>query len=734
MDHNEKFIHDKIRSVSSDSSMFDMVQAITEVEFFNKLLHRYNEAYGKGEPLLEDSVYDGYINHLKRTYAFIKAKYPEYILHNNVLDIVGYKKPKVSGFVQEPHKFHMGSLDNGFTIDDFRIFINKVMDNLKPEVKMGMSLGGLEFVAEYKYDGFGISLVYEDGVLTKALTRGDGEYGENILCNMAYVDGIPFYKVGTIRGVKRLEVRGEIVMRISDFKILNQLRVNNGKKPYVNPRNAVAGIMRAHDNSGLPIKMEFKPYEIVDLPEKGKTFGLSHFQTDVLEFLHSRGFGTVMPFTKTYEIRRHHEIDTFVNTVAADVMDINLKNRTLLDFEIDGVVIKLNDLQLAADLGRTSRVPLSAIAWKFPPSVSSGQLLSVEWQVGRTGVITPVAKITPTYVGGVTVESVTLHNVSEIRRLGIRLKDMVIVERRGDVIPKIVGYDADWRDKSKSLYKDEDTEITFPGCCPCCGSVVQLCTVEQPKKDTVETIRCNNEGCADKKVNRIIHFASREAMDIDGLGEAVAWDLVYKGLVRDFADIYKLTKDDILSLEGFAEVSATNLLNAIQASKTVDLDRFIYALGIPLVGRSTARDLANSARDLRTLLQMDRDTLLTIKDIGPTTADSIVDWLTKNYRIIRDLCNCDINFNYKVINITNDLKGKTFVITGSFDEYDRETLKAEIIKNGGSVSGSVSTKTTALIMGSGGGSKVQKAAELNIPTLVAHRNTLEELLNVLKTM
>lgn len=729
-----------VKSLEEHSSLYDKVKIFEESIFLNKILREAIEAYGKGEPILEDSIFDSYWQRLCSNVDVINNYFGETTgIEDLVLLEVGYKAKKTEHFATVKHSNQMGSLDNCFTMDEFESFLAKTTQVIK-----GKTYKVINFITEYKYDGFGLSLIYEKGYLTKALTRGDGYSGENIIANIRHVRNIPFF----IKGVAHLdifEVRGETILTSEAFTTINDERTKNGDKPYVNARNAVAGIMRSLDDRVLAAPIDFVGYEIpnaeylhrsnlVDFSSGNKTL----YQSDVLNWISSRGIG-YHNFTTNYikwnissvpnppiddKLIYYYSHEWSENVADDKSLALTLTNhiaqmtmeREDLPFEIDGIVVKVNNLAIAESLGRTSRTPVSAIAWKFPPKQALGQLLSAAWQVGRTGIVTPVAEITPTYVGGVTVTRVTLHNPAEIDRLGIRLNDMVIVERRGDVIPKITGYSKEWRDKTATtVYKNTDNRITIPDVCPCCGT--KLILTEDVVRDTKE-LRCINSKCKDQLIGSIIHFATREAMDIDGLGDSVAYDLVDKNLVKEFSDIYKLTKADLLLLEGFADKSVNNLLDAIANSKTVDLDKFIYALGIPDVGRGTAKRLANHYKNVGALIGADIDSLLSIKDIGPITATSIETWLDYNHRIVSNLFACGVKTN-DVVNDTIENTGKTFVLTGSFlvggKPISRDELKAKLESAGHKVTNKVTNKTTALLAGDNpGNSKLEDARRLNV--------------------
>lgn len=729
-----------VDSLDNQSSMYDKIKMMEESVILNKMLREAIEAYSKGEPILEDSLFDSYWKRLESNVIILNKYFDsDTTIDDLVVLSVGYKSKKTEHFATVKHSNQMGSLDNCFTMEEFESFLAKTT-----QVINGKAYKVINFITEYKYDGFGLSLIYEKGYLTKALTRGDGYSGENIIANIRHVRNIPFF----IKAVKHLdifEVRGETILTNDSFTAINDERSKDGDKPYVNARNAVAGIMRSLDDRVLAAPIDFVGYEIpnaeylhrsnlVDFSNGNKTL----YQSDILNWIDSRGIGYHKFATNYitwnignifnlpldgklidyYSCRSNENViddKTLVLTLTNHIAQMTME-REDLPFEIDGIVVKVNNLAIAESLGRTSRTPLSAVAWKFPPKQALGQLLSTTWQVGRTGIVTPVAEITPTYVGGVTVTRVTLHNPAEIDRLGIRLNDMVIVERRGDVIPKITGYSKEWRDKTATtVYKNTNNTITLPDVCPCCGT--KLILTEDIVKDTKE-LRCINSKCKDQLIGSIIHFASREAMDIDGLGDSVAWDLVDKNLVKEFSDIYKLTKADLLSLEGFADKSASNLLDAITNSKTVDLDKFIYALGIPDVGRGTAKRLANHFTCVGEFLGVDIGTLLLIKDIGPITALSITSWLDFNHRIVSNLFAYGIKTNIVNGDVIENT-GKTFVLTGSFLEdgkpISRDELKAKLEAAGHKVTNKVTNKTTALLAGDNpGNSKLEDARRLNV--------------------
>lgn len=726
----------------ADDMLFDKIKTLEEIRVLNRLLWEAVEAYAKGEPIMDDSLFDCYWKRLETNVAAFKNYYGETTgVDNLVLLSVGYKSKKTEHFTTVKHSSQMGSLDNCFTLTEFESFLGKTSQIVKDKTYKVVN-----FITEYKYDGFGLSLIYEKGYLAKALTRGDGYEGENIIANIKHVSHVPFY-IKSLKDIETFEIRGECILTTNAFNAINKDRVDKGLKLYVNARNAVAGIMRSLSNDSLVTKIDFAPYEIPDALEykslfKSEMISGPLYQSDILEWLYDHGIGcssvtnkkikwninSIRDYPNYLSEPDHHllyeqsmSIDLkdksdFVKQLAIHIQQMSF-DRERLPFEIDGIVVKVNNLEIAESLGRTSRTPSSAVAWKFPPKQALGQLLSVVWQVGRTGIVTPVAEITPTYVGGVTVTRVTLHNPAEIDRLGIMLNDMVTIERRGDVIPKITGFSKEWREKTHStVYKNYNLLITLPKFCPCCES--KLILTEDIPKNTKE-LRCVNSTCKDQLVHSIIHFASREAMDIDGLGESVAYDLVEKGLVKGFVDIYDLTMTSLLTLDGFADKSASNLLQAIKNSKVVDLDKFIYALGIPDVGRGTAKRLAEYFCDAMRLIEVDPLELEAIKDIGPITAQSIFDWTSSNHEVIWELIKeCEIAINNPKPSKVKP-SGRTYVITGSFVEdgepVSRETIKSLLESKGHKVSDSVSAKTTALLVGSKPGSnKVNNAVKANV--------------------
>lgn len=639
--------------------------------------HRY---YVLDDPEIPDSEYDRLFQELLE----IEKTHPELLTTDSPSQRVG--APPVDNFQQVKHEIPMLSLDNAFEEDDLRSFDQRIKDRLK-------STDDIEFACEPKYDGIAISLLYKNGVLERGATRGDGETGEDITQNVRTVGSIPIRLIGD--GYPAiLEVRGEIYMPHKGFDALNADAIEKGEKTFANPRNAAAGSLRQKDSAITATRpLEMCAYSVGW--NEGGELPVTH--SGILDKLKEWGF-LVSPYRKV------------ASTISecADYYQSMQEQRADLPFDIDGIVFKVNDLALQEKLGFVSRAPRWAIAYKFPAQEEMTVLNDVAFQVGRTGAITPVAKVEPVFVGGVTVSNITLHNKDEIARLDLRIGDTVIIRRAGDVIPKVVSV-------VPSKRPEDAKEIAFPEHCPVCDSPVSA-------KEGEAIYRCDGGiVCEAQRKESIKHFASRNAMDIDGLGDKIVEQFVDGGLITSVADLFSLEKPTLVALERMGEKSVDNLLAAIEQSKNTTLARFLFALGIREVGQTTARNLALHFGDLQSLRAANEEALQAIDDIGPVAAGFVVEFFAQeqNNQVVDALVAAGIHWPVIEVKKAEELplKGLTYVLTGTLESMTRDEGKEKLQALGAKVSGSVSAKTHCLIAGPGAGSKLTKAESLGVDVI-----------------
>jgi DNA ligase (NAD+) len=648
----------------------------------NELRARINRAnyeyYILDNPTISDAEYDRLMQELQA----IETAHPELITPDSPTQRVG--ATPLTEFQTVTHRIPMISLDNAMNEGEIHDFVNRVQKFLPGET--------IEFVAEPKIDGLAVELVYENGVLTAGSTRGDGLTGEDILQNLKTIRAIPL-KLNTekVAAPPLIEIRGEVYMDKADFRQLNEQQALEGKPLFANPRNSAAGSLRQLD----PRITARRPLKIFCYA-LGACEGLS-FQThwDFLQTLPKWGL-RINPL-----IRLCQTVDDLL-----DYYHWIESQRNTLPYDIDGVVFKVNSLAQQAELGLKARSPRWAIAAKFKAQQEVTQILAIEASVGRTGAITPVAHLTPVQIGGVTVSNATLHNQDEIDRKDIRIGDWVVVQRAGDVIPQVVKVITERRTGLEKPYQ-------IPPNCPVCGATVI-------REEDEAKHRCPNMNCPAQIKARIEHFASKRAMDIDGLGEKLVAQLVDKGLIRDVADLYFLTREQILSLERMGEKSAQNLLDAIASSTQVSLARFIYALGIRNVGEHMGKVLEKAFGSLEKFLQADYEQLQSIDGVGPIVAQSIVNFLKDehNRQTIQRLLKAGITFSVAEKPATRmDLVGKIFVFTGALQTMSRDEAKALVEKLGARTSSSVSSRTDYVVVGENPGSKAELARQLNVRML-----------------
>ena len=645
-------------------------------------LRRYEYEYHVlDNPTIPDAEYDRLFHQLKA----LEAAHPELITADSPTQRVGAKP--LSGFAQIRHEIPMLSLDNAFSDEEFYAFVKRIEDRL---IRLP---DPLTFCCEPKLDGLAVSILYVNGVLTQAATRGDGTTGEDITANIRTIRNIPLQLLMD-NPPARLEVRGEVFMPHAGFERLNQQALEKGEKTFANPRNAAAGSLRQLDpkiTSKRPLVLNAYGIGIaegIDLPN-------THY--DRLQWLKSIGI-PVNP-----EIRLCNGTDEVLDFYR----DIQNK-RSSLGYDIDGTVLKINDIALQEKLGFISKAPRWAIAYKFPAQEELTRLNDVEFQVGRTGAITPVAKLEPVFVAGVTVSNATLHNGDEIERLDIAIGDTVVIRRAGDVIPQIIGVLHDRRPA-------DARPIVFPETCPVCDSAIVRIEGEAVARCTGGLF------CAAQRKEALKHFVSRKAMDIDGVGGKLIEQLVDRELIHTPADLFKLDLTTLTRLERMGAKSAENALASLEKAKNTTLARFIFALGIREVGEATALNLANHFKTLEALQNADLEALQQVPDVGEVVANRILAFWHEphNVAVVNDLIAQGVHWDdVEVKEVGENLfKGKTVVLTGTLTQMGRNEAKALLQDMGAKVSGSVSAKTDFVIAGDAAGSKLTKAQELGVTVL-----------------
>lgn len=665
--------------------------AISEIARLKALIRYHNQRYYVlDEPELPDAEYDLLFGALRE----LEAQYPDLVTSDSPTQRVGGEA--LPGFRTVTHEVPMLSLDNVFSEEEFLDFDRKARERLGDLLVPGRDLfseSRITYCAEPKLDGLAISLLYAEGKLVRAATRGDGTTGEDITHNARTIPSIPLCLLGDIVP-ERLEVRGEVVMPKAGFLQLNERAAARGDKLFANPRNAAAGSLRQLDpRVAAQRPLEFYAYGA--LQSTGMAMPESQYET--LQLLKYLGFRI------SQEIRRGNGTD-FVLGYYNDVQS----RRDDLPYDIDGIVIKVDSVRWQQELGFVSRAPRWATAFKFPAQEAITTVEAIEFQVGRTGALTPVARLAPVFVGGVTVSNATLHNFDEIERMDVRVGDSVVIYRAGDVIPKVVRVLPERRPALSH-------PVNLPTQCPVCGS-----DVERPEDEAIA--RCSGGlFCPAQQKEALKHFVSRRAMDIEGLGDKWIEQLVDSGLIRSSADLYVLTKDDLLPLERMGEKSADNLLSAIERSKSTTLARFLFALGIRGVGEATALALANHFGDIEVLLAADEDALMQVPDVGPVVADSIATFFRQphNREIIQNLQDVGVSWPAIEAQVGRDqpLAGQTWVLTGSLSSLSRDQAKDKLMQLGAKVSGSVSKKTSCVVAGEAAGSKLADAEKLGIPVM-----------------
>ena len=655
-------------------------KARKQVAALSKSLHEHLYRYHVlDDPSISDAEYDALFKELEQ----LEADHPELQTADSPTLRVGAPPPE-GGFETVTHKVPMLSLGNAFTFDELADFDRRVRERLEID-----DTGKVKYLAEPKLDGLAISLRYEEGLLVQAATRGDGTTGENVTENIRTIAMIPL-RLRTTTPPPVLEVRGEIFMDTASFDSANRALIAADEKPFVNPRNAAAGSLRQLD-SRKTAKRRLSIY----VYSLGEVVGVEapESQYKTLKWLGKLGF-PVNP-----------EIKQCAGPKACfKYYETLLKRRPELGYDIDGIVFKVDDMQQQRELGFVSRAPRWAIAQKFPAEEAQTQLLEIEFQIGRTGALTPVARLEPVFVGGVTVSNATLHNMDEIERKDIRPKDTVIVRRAGDVIPEVARVVPEKRKKGAR-------KVKMPASCPVCASPVV-------RVDGDAVARCTGGMiCSAQRREGIKHFASRRAMDIDGLGDKLVEQLSDAELLSSFADLYTLSVEQLEALPRMAKKSATNLVASIEASKETTLARFIFALGIRDVGEGGAAALADHFGSLDALMAADTENLTSVEDIGPVVSASIINFFDNadNRNMVAALIEQGVQFPVvEKEEVEPVLNGNTYVLTGTLSTMTRDEAKQQLVRLGAKVSGSVSKKTTAVYAGASPGSKVTKAESLGV--------------------
>ena len=637
----------------------------------DQLLYHARRYYNEDAPEISDFEYDKLQCRLRE----LEAQYPQYARPDSPTQrVIG---AVLEGFEEVRHPYPMESLQDVFSFDEIRAFDRRMKERFDR----------VEYTVELKIDGLSVCLEYENGRLVLGATRGDGRVGEDVTENIKTIFDVPM-TVDTAH--EHLWIRGEVYMPNKVFDRINAQREASGEQLFANPRNAAAGSLRQLDSSiCAQRKLSMFCFNVQNARELGfKT------HSESLEYLKKLGCKVVEPYAVTDD----------VETVLTFIREMGDKRDTL-PCGIDGIVIKVNDLAQREELGSTSKVPRWAVAYKYPPEEKPAKLLDIIIQVGRTGVLTPNAVFEPVRLAGTSVSRATLHNLDFIRQRDIRIGDTIMVRKAGDIIPEVLGVD-------HSLRREDAQVFTMPESCPVCGAPVV-------QEEGEAAFRCTGAECPAQLLRSITHFASRDAMDIEGLGPALVQSLVEEGLVASPADLYDLRLPDVAMLEHMGEKSAQNLLSAIEKSKENPLSRLLFAFGIRQVGQKAAQTLAKQFGSMDKLLEAQPEQLKEVFDIGEITAENLHRWLhsEQSTHLIRRLREAGVNMTQPDEQESRKLEGLTFVLTGTLSRYTRNEASERIVRNGGKVSGSVSKKTSYVLAGEDAGSKLTKAESLGIPIL-----------------
>ena len=658
-----------------------------------KIRHYEYLYYVLDQPEISDAEFDKLMRQLKD----LEVEHPELLTADSPTQRVG-GKPR-EGFVKARHSSPMLSLDNTYNEEELRDWERRVHELSGRE--------DVDYVCELKLDGMSLALIYENGKLVRGITRGDGTVGEDVTLNVRTVRSVPL-SIPKERLKKagippNFEVRGELLMPTAAFKKVNEERECKGLATFANPRNFTAGTVRQLDaNITAERRMDYFPYILL---ENGRTYFDRHSKT--LDALQAAGF----------KVNQNRELVHGIDEAWTFIRQWEEK-RESLPYEIDGIVLKVDRTALQDELGFTGKAPRWAIAYKYAARAGITKLEDIRVQVGRTGKLTPVAMLSPVLIGGTTVRNATLHNMDEIERLGVKIGDWVQVERGGDVIPKI----AKVIDDKEHPRPRDLRDFEMPKKCPVCGTDVV-------RTEGEVDYRCVNANCPAKLRETILHFASRGIMNIDGMGEALVNQLTERGLVRNIADIYKLTKADLLSLERMGDKSAQNILDEIENSKKLPLERVIYGLGIRMVGERTAQFLAEHFGSMEALESAGVEELQNVNEVGPRIAESIVEFfgIAANRKLVERLREAGLTLTGQKKQRGTKLAGKTFVLTGTLAHFTRDEAKKMIEDAGGKVTGSVSKKTDYVVAGADAGSKLDKAKELGVQ--VINEKEMEKLIS-----
>ena len=637
-----------------------------------RIRHHEHRYYVLDDPEISDFEYDKLMRRLQE----LEAQHPELVTAGSPTQRVGGQP--AAEFPKVRHSAPRLSLDNTYSIDDLRDFDWRVRELSGHET--------VEYVAELKLDGLSMALTYEDGALARGVTRGDGTTGEDVTSNVKTIRSVPLRIDADKLKMKSFEVRGEVIMTLKAFEQMNAQREAAGEERFANPRNVAAGSMRQLDpRLTAARKLDMYFYALL---AGGRTPLAEHAKT--LDALAALGF----------KVNPHRRLCRSFDDVLAYIEDWDAK-RNSLDYEIDGIVVKVNDTRLWEELGSTAKSPRWAAAFKYPARQATTKVLDIRAQVGRTGTLTPVADLEPVDVGGVTVSHATLHNMDEVDRLGVKIGDTVLVQRAGEVIPQVV--------KVVKAAKD-GLSFKMPSQCPVCEGDVH-------RSEGEVAYRCVNAACPARLKESLLHFAGRRAMNIDGLGDKIVDQLVDKSLVRDVADLYSLTQDQLAELERMGEKSAQNLIEGIENSKKAELARLIFALGIRFVGERTGQLLAEHFGSLDKLAKVTEEELLEVEEVGPRVSEAIREFFIekRNRDVIEKLRKGELQFEQQQVRKSGGkLAGKQFVLTGTLPTYSREEATLMIEQAGGRVIGSVSKKTDYMVAGTDAGSKLDKARSLGV--------------------
>lgn len=684
------FIRQAKEFLAADSISIDQIDRL--IALLNYADWKY---YVKDNPVLADQEYDALFKLLKH----LEEADPSIIRPDSPTQRVA--KGLNPDFQTVAHLVPMLSLDNSYNAEDLREWHDRNIKIIQKEAPL-LSQQTIEYCVEPKFDGASISLVYEKNQFVRGATRGNGIQGDDITTNTRQIKSIPLAAEFAADGVEQIELRGEVVIQKDKFTAFNEKLVEQNLAPLANPRNAASGSLRMKDPQEVAKRnLDAFVYQISDV--QGNTPFTTHYES--LAYLSNKGFRTSFEISKVFQT-----IDEVIAYCAAFE-----EKRDDLSYEIDGLVIKVNQFSLQEIIGMTSHHPRWAMAYKFKARQASSKLLNIEYQVGRTGSITPVAKIEPVFVGGVTISSLSLFNEDIIKEKDLMIGDTVLIERAGDVIPYVVKSFPELRDGS-------ETGVQFPTICPICEE-----TLFKPDEEAVW--RCTNINCKAQVVERIIHFASKDAMDIRGLGESNIRKFFELGLLNDIPGIYRLPFDTIKSMEGFGEKSVEKLQEAIEKTKTQPLHRLIFGLGIRYVGETTAKNLARTITNLNDLRSKELEELLAIEDVGTKVAQSIVDFFSHegNIHLLDELEALGLNFinQQKSENLSGELAGKTFLFTGTLPTLKRKEAEEMAEAKGGQILSGVSTKLDYLVAGEKAGSKLEKAKKLGSINIISEEDFLK---------